>query len=126
MRNQQKGLTLIGFLFVLVIVVFFGYLIMRLFPVYSEYYGVVQAMKAVQQEPGSATWSPEQIRQSLDRKFNIGYVSSVKPNNIRLVRNSGGYFLNIAYEVRGPLIYNLEFVAKFNKSVDLVRKTNAD
>lgn len=124
--RTHRGLTLIGFLFILVIGCFFGYIIMRLFPVYAEYYGVVSAMKAVQQEPGSATWTAEQVRTSLDRKFNIGYVTSVKPNNIKILRTTRGNVLNIAYEVRGPLVYNLDYVASFNKSVDLTQALKTD
>lgn len=117
----QKGITLLGFLVILAIVGFFAFIIMRLFPVYSEYYGVLQAMKAVQVEPGIATKTPEQIKESLSRKFYISYVTSVKKNNIRLTRREGGYLLNVKYEVRGPLLYNLEYVATFDKTVDLGR-----
>jgi hypothetical protein len=119
--KRVRGITLLGFLFGLIIAGFFAFIIMRLFPVYSEYYGVVQAMNAVAAEPGISGKTPEQIRESLNRKFYISYVTSVKPNNIRVTRQGGGYILNIKYEVRGPLAYNLEYVASFDRSVNLVR-----
>jgi hypothetical protein len=119
LRHGQSGLTLMGFLIILAVVGFFAFIFMRLFPVYSEYYGVVQAMKGVQAEPGVARWTPDKIKESLSRKFYISYVSSVKPNNIRITRKEGGYLLNIKYEVRGPLLYNLEYVATFDKTVSL-------
>lgn len=119
--KRVRGITLLGFLFGLIIAGFFAFLVMRLFPVYAEYYGVVQAMNAVAAEPGVANKTPEQIRESLARKFNISYVESVKPNNIRVTRQGGGYILNIRYEVRGPLAYNLEYVATFDRSVNLTR-----
>jgi Domain of unknown function (DUF4845) len=122
MTRKHSGVTLIGFLMILMVVGFFAFLIMRLFPVYSEYYSVASAMKSVQSSPGSANWTPQQIKDSLDRYFNINYVSSVKPANIRITRKEGGYLVNIHYEVRGPLAYNLEYVAVFDKTVDLVRK----
>lgn len=122
MKRSISGITLIGFLVVLAVVGFFAYIAMKLFPVYSEYYGVLQAMKALQVEPAITAKTPDQIRSLLDRKFNISYVSSVKPNNIRITRNGGGYLLNIKYEVRDTLIYNIDFVAKFDKTVDLSRR----
>jgi hypothetical protein len=125
MQRKQSGVTLIGFMMILAIVGFFAYIIMKLFPVYSEYYGVLQAMKAVQVEPGVATKTPDQIRSMLDRKFYISYVKSVKPNNIRVTRQGGGYLLNIKYEVRDNLIYNLDFVAVFDKTVELSRAGGA-
>ncbi|HET7843588.1 MAG TPA: DUF4845 domain-containing protein [Xanthomonadales bacterium] len=117
--QKQKGITLLGFVMILAIVGFFAFIIMRLFPVYSEYYGVVQALKAVQVEPGIASKTPEQIKESLDRKFYISYVTSVKKNNIKITRKDGGYLVQVKYEVRGPLLYNLEYIATFDKTVQL-------
>ena len=123
--RTQKGITLLGFIVVLAIVGFFAFIIMRLFPVYSEYYGVLQAMKAMQTEPGIAAKTPEQIKEMIGRKFYISYVTSVKKNNIRLTRKDGGYVMNVKYEVRGPLLYNLEYVATFDKTVELGRGSAA-
>lgn len=123
--SSQRGLTLLGFLMVLGVVGFFAFIFMKLFPVYSEYYSVAQSMEAVQLEPGVATMPPERIRILLDKRFNISYVESVKPENITIKREKG-YNLRIAYEVRRPLLYNLDFVAKFDKTVDLTRQGGAD
>lgn len=126
MSRKERGLTLLGFLIVLVVVGFFAYVAMRLFPVYSEYYSVVSAMKGVAGEPGAANMDPARIRDLLSRRFDISYVDSVKPQNIKIVRSGNGYTLNIKYEVRRPLIYNLDFVASFDKTVDLVRGGQTD
>lgn len=120
MRANQRGITLMGFLIVLAVAGFFAFLLMRLFPVYSEYYSVVSAMKSLQNEPGVSQMSPEQIRQSLDRRFNISYVENVKREHIKITRERG-YNLTITYEVRRPMIYNIDFVAMFDYSVDLTR-----
>ena len=120
-NHSQSGITLIGFVLILMVVGFFAFLGMRLFPVYTEYYGVLQAMKAVAAEPGIATKTPEQVKDSLDRKLYISYVTSVKKNNVRVTRQGGDYQLNVRYEVRGPLVYNLEFIATFDHTETLTR-----
>jgi len=119
MRSNQRGLTLIGFLIVLSVAGFFAFLIMRLFPVYSEYYSVVTAMKSLANEPDIGKKSPAEISTLLSRRFNISYVDSVKREHIKLTREGNGYVLNIAYEVRRPLLYNLDFVAVFDNTVML-------
>ena len=119
--RPQAGITLIGFLMILMVVGFFAFLVMRLFPVYSEYYGVRQAMKAVAAEPGIASRTPEQVKEALDRRFNISYVSTPKRNNVRVTRQGGNYVLNVRYERRGPLLYNLEYIATFDHTEMLVR-----
>lgn len=123
--SKQGGMTLMGFVMVLAVVGIFAFMAMKLFPVYSEYYSVVQSMKGIQAEPGVANMAPAKIRDLLDRRFNISYIDSVKPEHIKITRNNG-YNLNIKYEVRRPLAYNLDFVAKFDKTVDLTRQGGVD
>lgn len=116
--HRQRGITLISMIIVLVVLGFFAFIGMKLFPIYSEYYAVVRVMKSVQTTPGVAQMQPDQIWRMLDDKFYVGYVTSVKRQHISLTRK-GGYILRIAYEVRSPLLFNLDIVAKFDKSVDL-------
>ncbi len=52
--NTQRGMTLTSFLTVLIVVGFFLYIGMKLFPMYQEYYAVKTSMKALAREPGSA------------------------------------------------------------------------
>lgn len=115
-HHSQAGITLLGFLLLLVLVGFFAFLIMRLFPVYTEYYNVVGAMKGVAAEPGIASRTPAEIREALDRRFNISYVSTPKAQNVRVTRQGRNYVLNVRYERRGPLMYNLEYVATFDRT----------
>lgn len=115
--RAQSGITLMGFIIVLAVVGFFAFLAMKLFPVYQEYYAVVSDMNGISAEAGSSNWSPAEIRQRLDRRFNVSYVESVKPEHIIVDTKNGN--LQIKYEVRRELMYNLDFVAKFDKTVKL-------
>lgn len=119
-RKRQQGITLLGFVMLLMVVGVFAFVGLKLFPVYSEYYSVVSDMKGVQSEPGVATMSPVEVRDKLFRRFYISYVTSVRKEHVKITRNNG-YNLNVKYEVRKPLIYNLDFVAKFDKTVELTR-----
>ena len=116
--STQSGLTLMSFLIVLVVAGFFIYIGMKLFPVYTEYYSVVSNMKGLAEEPGVKQLSDAQVRERLRKRFDISYIDSVKPQNIKLERKDG-YQLTIAYEVRRNLMYNLDFVAVFDKTVEL-------
>lgn len=120
MERAQKGITLMSFLVVLVVVGFFALMAMKLFPMYSEYNNLKGVMNELAKQPNSASLTPAQIQADLDRRFNIAYVSSVKNEHIKVIRGSGrGSQLNIAYEVRTPLIANLDVVGKFDYTVDL-------
>jgi hypothetical protein len=117
MNRNQQGMTLLSFIVILVVVAFFGYILMRLFPVYSEYYSAVTDIKAVTQTAGAENESMEKIRDHLYRRFQISYVDSIDlEKNIKMFKDKDGKTLQLKYEVRRPLMYNLDFVAKFERS----------
>jgi hypothetical protein len=119
-RQGQRGITLIGFIFVLIVAGFFAYLIMRLFPVYSEYFSLVRVMNETAAEANVGTKTPEQIKEMMDRRMYISYITSVTKKDIQVGRENGIYKMRVHYEVRGPLFYNLEYIATFDKVVPLV------
>ncbi|HEY6984731.1 MAG TPA: DUF4845 domain-containing protein [Rhodanobacteraceae bacterium] len=121
MQHKVRGITFIGFLMMLCIVGFFAYIVMRLLPVYVEYFGVLKAMEMVKNEPGSAQRSIDEIRREMSLKFDTQYVdeNDVPPQAIQLKREGGGATLRIAYEKRVPFVYNIDLVASFDKSVNL-------
>jgi len=124
MQRKVRGITLIGFLVLLCVAGFFAYLVMRLVPVYVEYFGVVKSMEMIKNEPGAAQKSLEEIRRELNVKFDTQYVddSTIPPQSIQLKREGGAATLRISYEKRVPFMYNIDLLATFDKSVNL---TNA-
>ena len=122
MKNKQRGITFIGFLVVLAVVGFAAFIAMKLFPMYQEFYAVKSAVKGLAGESGVGDMDPSKIRDLLARRFDIGYVSTVKGEHIKIERIEGGWNLSINYEVRKPLVYNLDVVGKFDVSQDLTRR----
>lgn len=117
--KKQKGMSLIGFLIVLAMVVFFAYLGMRIVPIYIEFYSVKQAMTGVAKEPGSANYSPFDVKDKMLNRLYISYSDgNVGRDSIRVVRNNG-VWLVVKYEVRKPVMGNLDVVASFDERVML-------
>ena len=125
-KRKQSGITLVGFIIVMVVLGFFAYMGMVLGPAYSEYWGVVKAMNFVAGESTPNTSDFEQLRKGLDRQFNVGYVNSITGKDAKLVRDKAGNRLEIAYEYRKPFVYNIDFVVKFAHTVPLGSKTAGD
>jgi Tfp pilus assembly major pilin PilA len=119
MYRKQRGITLMGFILVATIAGFFALIGFKLFPAYSEYYGVVQAMKSVAATPGSGNMEQTQLQNAIQKRFDVGYVETVKGRDAKLVRDKTGNQLNMKYEYRQPLFYNLDYVAKFDYTVKL-------
>ena len=117
----QRGITLIGFIMLLAVVGVFLFVGFKLFPVYAEYYSAVTDMKASCKEPDAPNATLQQMRAKLDRRFNISYVDSIDTKkDVKIITDGETKLLNIKYEVRKPLIYNLDFVAKFDVSEPMV------
>lgn len=125
-KRRQGGITLIGFAIVLIVAAFFAYMGMILGPMYSEYYGVVKAMKFVasQADPSAKDVAP--LQKALDRQFTVGYVERVSGKDAKLVRDKGGNRLVMEYEARKSFVYNIDLVAKFAHSEVLGNKQAGD
>jgi hypothetical protein len=120
MKSKQTGITLIGFLIVLVVVAFFGYMAMKLVPAYSEYMGVVKAMNQ-ESTDGVDGKTLDAIRRDLMYKFSMQYVGddTIAPSDITVTHDNGGNQLKVSYDKQTPFIYNIDFLVHFEKSVPL-------
>lgn len=116
MKQTQKGMTLLGFLIVLAVVGFFAYIAMRLFPMYSEYYSVRAAMKGLSEEAGIGSQDPARIQDLFFRRLYISYSENVKKEHIKLKRVGNAWQMDVQYEVRRPLVGNLDVVGRFEAS----------
>jgi hypothetical protein len=118
LKNKQKGMSMIGLLIGMCILGFIVYTGIRIGPVYSEYYSVVKAMKAVAGEPGAANKSPGQIQEAMLKHFYTSYVERVKKNDIKVLRGRGKQ-LQVKYDVQEPFIGNLDLLMHFEKTIPL-------
>jgi len=118
-RKSQRGITLTSFLVVLIVVGFFLYVGMKLFPMYQENYAVRSAMKSLANEPGIGSMQPANIQKLLFKRLYINYSENVKPANVKFDRKENGWTMRVNYEVRRPLIGNLDVVGKFDSTQDL-------
>jgi len=117
--RKQNGLTLIGFAIVLVLVVFFAYVGMRIVPLYLEYNAVVSALNELQKDPGAKSMSPEKIKSNIINRLWVSYASdNVQRKHIRVTR-SDGVKVRVAYEVRRPLLGNIDLMLSFDRAVTL-------
>ncbi|RRN79207.1 MULTISPECIES: DUF4845 domain-containing protein [Pseudoxanthomonas] len=126
MKRKQGGLSLVGFLMVLAVLGFAAYVGMKLFPMYQEYYAVRSAMKGLSNEPGVADMSPQRIQELFFRRLYINYSENVKPQNVKFERANGGWVMRVTYEVRRPLIYNLDVVGNFDTRQALTRRGSGE
>ena len=122
MKSTQSGMTMIAFVIVLAVVGLFAYVAMKLVPMYSEYYAVKQALKGLAAEPGIADQDPAKIQDLFFRRLYISYAEDVKPEHVKISRIDSGWKMDVNYEVRKPMISNLDVVGKFAASENMTRR----
>jgi len=124
--QKQQGMTLIGWVMVLAIIAFFATIVMRLLPVYQEYYSVLQIMDGMEIELKNNKLTKKQVMILFEKRFDTGYVFSVKKDNIEISRGKNNVHISkvvIDYEVRKPFMAQIDFIAHFKTEIDVEPKT---
>ena len=123
MRNSyksQQGLTLISLVAIGGLVVFGALLLLKLYPPYYGYFKVSSAMNSVKEESGNAELSDADIKNHLMRRFQIDDVDDqLSDKDIVIKKTKAGKEVSVVYEVRVPIVGNLDAVASFNKTVTM-------
>lgn len=121
MKNQ-RGMTLIGWVIMLALIAFFVTLAMRLVPMYQEYYGVIQVMESMRTELKNNKLSKNQVALLLSKKFDTGYIKSVKQEDVEILRGRNTAYVTkivIDYEVRKPFLAHIDLIGHFQKEIDV-------
>ncbi len=118
--RKHNGLTLIGFLIVLCVVLLFAYAGMRLVPTYLEYNALLNAMDTLKSDPQSKNLSAMALKQRLEANLWVNYATdNIKRENMRISKRSDGVTVRVAYEVRKPFLGNVDLIVSFDHSVVL-------
>ena len=117
--HQQQGLTLISWVFVLVIVAFCGMFGFAVVPMYAENIYVKNALKSLA-ESGSnlAEMSDAEINKRLQNFYMVNNVRSDGAQNIVIDRKTKALLITIDYENRANLFYNIDVVTRFQNHLD--------
>ena len=116
--HRQRGVTMIGWIFLLIPVVLVFYALLRIGPVYFDHYKLVQSMKSTASElTTDETLTQQVIRSALGRSFNTGYVD-MDPKEVAVTKNGEGLWtMTVDYERQVDYFSNLYLLLVFNEEV---------
>lgn len=118
--KQQRGLSLISWMVVIGVAVFFAMVGLKSLPIYLNHYKVVSIMKNVASQPGAADETSADLRSSFERRFDIDMVKHVSEKDIKIAGSAGGKkAMTLDYEVRVHMFYNIDTVYIFKESFPL-------
>jgi hypothetical protein len=118
MRTRQKGVTFIGWLFLLTPVAIVVYAGIRLAPVYLNYMKVARALESTASELKSGA-DPLAIRTAIDRHFEIDMVEFPTTKDMKISRDGSSWVVESSYDDEAPLFANISLHVVFHKSVKI-------
>ena len=120
MKQQQRGMTIWSWLFVLGTIGFIALVTMKLFPIYMENMSVKKAVNQVAQAEGAGGFNKRTAWIALTKQFYVDEVKSVEEDDVAVETNDDGVReLVVAYEVRTSLMFNVDMVVWFEERVPL-------
>lgn len=111
-KREQKGISLVGFIFVIVVVAVIAVLGMKVVPTVVEYTAIKKAIAYAQ----STGTTEREIQLAFDRQSSVGYIDSVSGKDLEITRNNnGGFDVSVAYEKKialfGPVSLLIDYEA---------------
>ena len=117
-RRQQTGITVIATLLILIFIGFVVLLLLKIVPIYMEYFQIRKAVESVKSETSLNT-SGAEIQKKLSRRFDIDYITAIEAKDLKVRKGNGRIVVQIRYEDRRPLIGNMDVVAKFDDAIQV-------
>ena len=117
MRNRQLGVTAIGWLFLLTPLAVVVYAGIRLTPVYLNYMKVAKAMDGAVTELKAGGASPQSIRNTIDKHFEIDMVDYPTTKDMKITKDGSVWLVESQYDDDAPLFANVSLHITFDKTV---------
>lgn len=114
MQFQQRGITFGGFVFGAFVLVVAGIFGLKLIPPYMQDARIKNVFNAISHDPDMQKASPQEIRNSFERRASIDDIKSIKAADIDISSNNGRLLLSASYSVKVPLGGNVSVLMEFN------------
>lgn len=98
--DAQRGLTVMGLIFMLVVVGMFGILGLKIVPTFVEYRAVV---KAITTAKASGT-TVREIQESFNKTRAGGYIESITSSDLEITKSGNEIEISFAYQKKIPLV----------------------
>jgi len=117
--QKQTGMTAIGWMGVIALIIMFVLLILKLIPIYMDGFKVGSILEDIEAEPGVVEMSPVEISRTILKRLDINMVTGVTGEDIYIDKLKDSTNVEIDYEVRENLVGNIDIVVHFQKSVTI-------
>lgn len=124
--KKQQGMTLIGMLATLVIVVCTAIVVLRIVPVYLQHYTIIHSIKSLNTIPksdlsGDSVSDVNELRKSLTKRLDMNGVEDFKDDQLVITPLGDAKFeVKLKYQVIRPLVYNISLMFDFDNTQEVL------
>lgn len=117
--KYQRGYTLISLIFMLGIFAFFVLLGLKIGPIYIDHSKVKNALAAIEKTTDIETLSEQEVRSSLDKRFNLNYVADLNTRDVKIIKRGNYLKVQAKYEVVEKIVGNVSVLVEFDDSFEV-------
>lgn len=111
----QRGVSLLGLILVLFVVVVVGIMSLKLIPGYIEYAKAKAAIEAIAHDP-TRTSSVAEVRKAFDARATIDDITAVRAADLEVTKEGGNVVISFSYRKEFPLFANVGLYVDFAAS----------
>ena len=112
--NKQTGMTFIGLVLVIAVVIFLATIGMKVVPAYIEFSGVKKAVHHVASEGNFNSMSKKEIVDAFDKAASATYVTVIKGSDLVIEKGEAGNVVKAEYQVTLPIVANASVLLDFS------------
>lgn len=124
--NKQKGITLLSTVFVIAVIIAVFLFVVKIYPLYHEYFSVKAAMTSVSNQELIGKRSASDVRKYFLRNIEISgdfprFTDNSVKKLVKVKRSKKGNkkFINVKYEAENKLFKNIYLHMKVDELVEL-------
>ncbi len=114
MRHRQSGMSILGMLFIGIMVGFFVMVGLRMSPSYFEYLTIKDAVTKTATEYDADKKTLRQLRTRVTNLFITNQVYGYDPDDVKIYRKDGKTYIDANYEARIHVVGRIDAVMNFD------------
>lgn len=114
--NKQQGMTFIGLVLTIAMIVFVAVIFMKLAPYYAEHMTIKKALRTVAANGEANTKA--KVQEAFRKAASIDDIKSIDKTDLEISTTDSGTVISTEYQVVVPLFYNVSALLDFSASSD--------
>jgi Domain of unknown function (DUF4845) len=117
--KQQHGMTAIGWLLVLTLIIVISLLIIKILPIYMNTFKITSALNSLKTDQLAQGKSATELKKMLLNRFDIDMLQVVTADEITVTRGDHVYNVRVEHQFKEEMLTNLYIVLVVDEAVDI-------